>query len=50
MHHQIIYDYLSADAIAAAVDEIAEKYKGNYPEWLSNIYQLAVQIQHEIDH
>ena len=46
------YQFLSADAIAAAVDEVAKEYdnKSHCPPWLSNIFERAVEIQHEIDH
>lgn len=46
------YNFLSADAIAAAVDEIAKDYenKSSCPPWLLDIFERAVEIQHEIDH
>jgi hypothetical protein len=46
-----MYDLISADAIAHAVDELSLTYEGacSCPQWLADVYAKAAEIQREMD-
>lgn len=47
-----MFDRVSADAIAHALDELSKQYEGacSCPKWLMDIYVRAAEIERETNH